>query len=521
MRTRSIGRGKAAAALLVGAALVASACGSSGTSKSSAAGGSGSPGSSSTFVVADTSSVQKLDPAVITNFLDFQALGMIYQTLVTLSSSLQVEPQLATSWHLSNANRTLTFDLRHGVTFDDGSAFTSADVKATFERILAPGTGAAAASYLATVKSITTPDASTVVLHLTRPDSSLLDGLASQNLSIASAKSITAGSLATKPDGTGPYRFASYNPNNSFTVSKDPTYWGKAPTIGTIEFRTIPNEQSVASALQAGTVQMGLLNQPQVVEQLGGAGLTIDKELDLNYRALMIQSKTGPLAATDARLAVQCAINRTDVLQASVLGDGKVVGPVTEGPLASDASAGTCASQNLGLARSYLAKAGMAKGFSFTALTSNELDSTSNAQAVTIQGELAKVGIHMSIDNVAGSDYIQRWLKGDFQAALAENGASPSPYIMYGRYFSTGASLAVPAGYKSSSLASLLERADEATAAPTQKQLYSQFSGQLVDNAVWVWLFNAYDYYALARSVTGFTPSPTGSLVGLATARTS
>jgi peptide/nickel transport system substrate-binding protein len=535
MRAWSFGRTRKAAVLLAAGALLASACGSGATDSGGSSGGSssttsaGTSGSSSTaktstgggsstatFVVADTSSVQKLDPAVMTNFLDFQALGLIYQPLVTLNSSLQVEPDLATSWHLSDAGRTLTFDLRPNVKFDDGSAFTSADVKATFERILKPSTGAAAASYLATVKSIATPSPLVVVLHLTRPDSSILEGLTSENLAIASTQSITAGTLATKPDGTGPYKFVSYNPNNTFTVAKNANYWGSAPTVSNIEFKTIPDEQSIASALQAGTVQMGLLFEPQTVDQLKGSNLNIDKELDLNYRALMIQSKTGPLSNVDARLAVQCAINRTDVLQAAVLGDGKVVGPVPEGPLASDASSGTCATQNLVQAKKYLAEAGMAKGFSFSVLTSQELDTTSNAQSITIQGDLSKVGIHMSIDNVAGSDYIQRWLKGDFQAALAENGANPSPYIMYGRYFGTGADLAVPAGYSSSKLASLLTQADESSSSATQKQLYTQFSDELVNNAVWVWLFNAYDYYVTAKSVHGFVASPSGSLLGLA-----
>jgi peptide/nickel transport system substrate-binding protein len=204
-----------------------------------------------------------------------------------------------------------------------------------------------------------------------------------------------------------------------------------------------------------------------------------------------------------------------------VLGDGKVVGPVPSGPLASNPSAGTCATQNVAQAKKYLAAAGLPKGFSFTTLTSNELDSTSAAQAVTMQGELSKVGIKMSIDNVASSDYIQRWLKGDFQAALAENGASPSPYIMYGRYFGTGASLAVPAGYSSPALASLLTKADSVTSATTQKSLYDQLTNQLVNKAVWIWLFNAYDYYATAKSVHGFVPLPDGDLTGLATATVS
>ncbi|HLI58133.1 MAG TPA: ABC transporter substrate-binding protein [Solirubrobacteraceae bacterium] len=524
MHRRRLSRGATLAAGAAALALAAAGCGG-GSGKSGGSSGSSTAASSGgstgqTLVVANTSSVQKLDPAVMTNFLDFQALGMIYQPLVTLNRALQVQPALATSWHVGDGGRSLTFALRHGVRFDDGSPLTSADVKATMAYIVKPSTGAAAASYLASVASVSTPSRYTVVFHLSHPDSSLLDGLTSENLAIISAKAIKAGTLATKPDGTGPYEYAFYSPNNSFTVARNPRYWGPAPKIPRIEFKTIANEQSIASALQAGTVQLGLLTEPQVTQQLQGQSITVDKQLDLNYRALMLQSK-GPLANVDARLAIQCAIDRRAVLQAAVLGGGKVVGPVPQGPFASDPSAGTCATQNLAQAKAYLAKAGKPKGFSFTVLTSNDLDGTSNAQATTIQNELGKVGIKMSIDNVASSQYIQQWLKGKFQAALAENGANPSPYIMYGRYFGARASLAVPAGYSSPTLKSLLLRADQSNSRSTQATLYRQFTNELTDNAVWVWLFNAYDYYAASPHLQGFTPLPSGQLTGLATARLS
>ena len=73
---------------------------------------------SSTVVFANTSSVQKLDPDVVTNFLDFQALGLIYDTLVKYNDKLQLMPDLATSWTFSNGSKTLTFQLRKSVKFD-------------------------------------------------------------------------------------------------------------------------------------------------------------------------------------------------------------------------------------------------------------------------------------------------------------------------------------------------------------------------------------------------------------------
>jgi peptide/nickel transport system substrate-binding protein len=354
-----------------------------------------------------------------------------------------------------------------------------------------------------------------VVLNLAHPDFSILYGLTTTNLSILPAKAITAGTIAKQPDGTGPFKYVSWSPGTSLTLARNASYWGGAPSIKKIVFRTIPDEQSIASALQAGTVQMGLLTEPQVVKTLTGSSLQVDKELDLNYRALMLQDRKGPLARTDARLAIQCALNRNQILSDAVLGEGKVVGPVPLGPYAPSPTAGPCGTQNLAQARHYLAAAGLSKGFSFTAMISDALDATSQAQAVAAQSDLAKVGIKMAIDNVAENAYIQRWLKGDFQGAFAENGANPDPYIMYGRYFAPGANLAVPSGYSSPALASLLTKADEAPSATTRAQLYGQITSYLTDHAVWVWLFDSYDYTVLASNVHGYTPLPNEQLTAL------
>jgi peptide/nickel transport system substrate-binding protein len=383
--------------------------------------------------------------------------------------------------------------------------------------VLNPKTGAASASNIATVASISTPTPQTVVLQLTHPDFSILYGLTTTNLAILPAKAITAGTIATQPDGTGPFKFVSWSPGTSLTLAQNPGYWGGAPSIKQIVFRTIPDEQSIASALQAGTVQMGLLTEPQVVKTLSGTSLQVHKELDLNYRALMLQDRTGPLANVNARLAIECALSRTDILANAALGQGEVVGPVPLGPYAPSATAGPCGTQNLAQATHYLAAAGMSKGFSFTAITSDALDATSEAQAVTAQSDLAKVGIHMTIDNLGENDYIQRWLKGQFEAAFAENGANPDPYIMYGRYFAPGANLAVPSGYSSPALASLLTNADENPSASTRASLYAQISAYLVNNAVWIWLFDSYDYTVLASNVHGYTPLPNEQLSALAT----
>lgn len=502
---------RACLGLVVGASLVATfglpAAASAATRPHSARHGAASSGP--TFVVGDTSSVQKLDPDVVTNFLDFQALGLIYDQLVQYNSKLQLVPDLATSWKYSDGNKLLTFHLRKGVTFDDGSTFTSANVVASLERALDPKTGDASASYLANVKKIVPSGPYTVQFQMSRPDTSVLDGLTSVNLSMLSTKAISAGTLAKTPDGTGPFEFSSWSPGNTFVMKANPHYWGGKVTLGSVKIETIPSEQSIASAVEANTVQLGLLTEPQVATHLPSS-LKVEHVLDLTYRALMLQDKTGPLANVDNRLAIACAVNRKQVLEDAVFGAGKVVGPVPLGQFASNPVSAVCAKPSLSRAKAYLAKAGDPKGFTFTALTSTDLDPTSAAQATVVQSELAKVGIKMNIENLAENAYIQDWLKGKFQAAFAWNGADPNPYTMYGRYFGTGANLAAAAGYSSPALQKLLAEGDAATGTEVHK-MWSKLSKTLTANAVWIWLFTGLDYAVLAPSVHGFSLAPTNS----------
>ncbi len=468
------------------------------------------PGASGgTLVVADTSSVQKLDPDVVTNFLDFQALGLIYDQLVQYNTKLQLVPDLATSWSYSDNNTVLSFQLRHGVTFHDGTSFTSANVVASLDRALNPKIGDASASFLANVKKIVATGTYSVKFELSRADTSILDGLTSVNLSMLSTKAIAAGTVAKTPDGTGAFMYSSWSPGNSFTMVANPHYWGGKVTLPSVEIKTIASEQSIASALEAGTVQIGLLTEPQIADHLPSS-LGVQKVLDLTYRALMLQDKTGPLAKVDNRLAIACATNRQQILEDSVFDAGKVVGPVPLGQYASKPVSAVCPAQDIAKAKSYLQKAGDASGFSFTAITSTDLDPTSAAQATAMQSELAQAGITMNIQNLAGNAYIQDWLGGKFQAAFAWNGADPDPYTMYGRYFGTGANLGVPAGYSSPALQKLLLEGNTATGA-TKRMYWTQLSDNLTGNAVWIWLFTAYDYAATTSSVHGFTFAPTNS----------
>ncbi|MCY4024029.1 MAG: ABC transporter substrate-binding protein [Anaerolineaceae bacterium] len=155
------------------------------------------------LVMARSADTTGLDPHTRTAFASYRLLELIYEPLVELDAELNIIPALAESWAFNEDATSLTLNLREGVTFHDGSAMDSADVRASFERILDEGTGAAARSRYTGISAIETPDANTVVFALSEPNVPLPGPLASVNAAIISEEAAASGDFSGA-NGTGP-----------------------------------------------------------------------------------------------------------------------------------------------------------------------------------------------------------------------------------------------------------------------------------------------------------------------------
>src|SRR5207249_4944387 len=125
-----------------------------------------------------------LDPNLVTAFSSFRRVDFLYNKLVRYNDKLEIEPDLAESWEYQDP-RTITFHLRRGVKFHDGTELTSDDVKFTLERVLDPATRSPGRSFIDVVKQVETPDRYTVRLKLNLPLASLLAGVRSGSLDMA------------------------------------------------------------------------------------------------------------------------------------------------------------------------------------------------------------------------------------------------------------------------------------------------------------------------------------------------
>ena len=148
-----------------------------------------------------------------TSFAFLHPIAPHYSTLLKFDTANypQVIGDLAESWKVSPDQLTYTFKLRPNVLFHDGSRLTSADVKASYDRIVHPPPGVVSSRQVdyAAISRIDTPDQRTVVFHLQWPEAAMLESFASPWNCIYSAAKLAEDPQFPKTHilGTGPFTF--------------------------------------------------------------------------------------------------------------------------------------------------------------------------------------------------------------------------------------------------------------------------------------------------------------------------
>lgn len=482
-------------------------------------GGGSEQAGGETLVLARTGDIDNLDPHLATASQTIEALELVYDTLFELDADLDVQPGLATDWEYSEDGTTLTITLREGVTFHDGDAFDSADVTASIERILDESTGAVVRTNLLSIAEVEAPDAQTVVLTLSEPDATLPAALTSLNTAMVSDVALADGTVGTQPNGTGPFVFDDWAQGQQVTLSANPDYWGEGPYVDGVEIRVVPEESSILAGLRADEFHIGVLNDPAVVEQVGDE-LTVERTLELGYFPFFLNSERPPLDNPLVRQAMACAVDRERLIEAAVFGEGEPTGPF--GDLADVDITGDgvfdglpCTETDPELATQLLTEAGFADGFSIETIVLTGENNAALNVAVSLQAQLAAVGVDLELVPLETNVYVDRWLAADFDSALSANGASIDPHLTYAKYFTSTGNFQDVAKYSTPELDKLFAQGKAETDPEARGEIYAEISRLLLDASPWVWLYTGYNYQALQPEVTGFVPLATGSLKSL------
>ncbi|MBA3868308.1 MAG: ABC transporter substrate-binding protein [Anaerolineae bacterium] len=470
-----------------------------------------------TLVMARAADATGLDPHTQTAFASFRLLELIYEPLVTVDKDLNLVPALAESWKFSDDAKTLTINLRKGVKFHDGTPLTSADVKATFERILNKDTKAAAAANFGSITSIDTPDDNTAVFNLSTADVPLLTAMSSLNAAIVKADAAKSGDFKSTAIGTGPFKLTSWTPDEKTELAANTDWWGGKIAIDGIEIRIIPDETSIVAALRAKEIDFATLGDPLVASTITDSdGLVVNKVPSISYNVLQLNPSRTPMDKLEVRQAMSCAIDRQAVLDTASLGEGTVTGPLTIPAFALPTDQLFCYKQDLAKAKELMATAGVSDGFSIKVIAASAEPPTALAEAQTIQAQLAAINIKVEIESLELNTYVDRWLKGDFDAAIALNGGRPDPYTMYARYWTSKGNLQVVTNYHDDTLDDLMAKGRAETDPKKRFDIFSDFQKHLTEVSPWIWLYNGFDYSAQQPYVKGFVPNPTDSLYSFA-----
>jgi peptide/nickel transport system substrate-binding protein len=473
------------------------------------------PVEAATLRMAWSQDATGLDPHKQTAFSSLRLLELIYEPLVRLDNDLNVVPAIAASWEFAPDAKTLTFKLDPNAKFSTGEAVTPADVKASFERLLDEATGAAARSNFLSIESIDTPDDATVVFNLSTADVPILVAMATINAAIVPASEIEAGNVGNTAVGSGPFKLDSWEPNAKEVLSANENWAGGEMALDGIEISVLPDETAILASLRAGQTDFALLNDPLIATLVPNeANLQLNRVTGLAYNVLQLNPSRAPMDNLKVRQAMSCAINRQEIIDAALAGEGAVTGPLTMPAFAQDPSTLFCYEQDLEKAKALMAESGV-DGFTAKVIAATGEPPVAASEAQVLQAQLAEIGVNLEIELMELNVYVDRWLAGDFDMAVAQNGGRADPYPMYNRYFTKDGNLLKVSNFVDDTLDTLMKQGQAETDPAKRLEIFQQFETHLVEQAPWLWLSTGYSYTAQQKTVSGYEGSPTGTLYGL------
>jgi peptide/nickel transport system substrate-binding protein len=505
---------------------------------------------SETLVFAISVDVDKLDPGETGVS---QVVNNIFEGLVKYKAgTTSIEPCLATSWEISADGKEITFHLRKGVKFHDGTDFNADAVVFSFARQYDPnhpyhqyGKWWMWGYIFYDVDRIEKIDAYTVKLILKRPNVSILTSLAIHKVSIVSpANAEKYQEDAFKyPCGTGPFKFVEWVKDDHITLEANEDYWQERASLDQLIFKVIPDPSARLMALEVGEVQgieypnpadFGRINNNKDLVLMTQPGMNVGylamntgygyiDENKNNIRDIDSEPlvKTPgyfePLTKKKVRQAINMAIDKQSIVDNIFMGTAiKAINGMPPFMLGYNDDIEDYP-YDPARAKELLAEAGYPDGFEVTihvmpVSRSYMFDPFKTAEA--IQSYLAAVGIKVKFYQVDWAHFLQEIKDGKHQICLfgwiGDNG-DPDNFMNIA-YTTNGASIGVAgnlAFYINDKAQELLSAAlvtydDEKRAA-----YYRKAQEMIHEDAGWVYLVHATQNVVFKNNIKGFILSPT------------
>ncbi|MFB9323912.1 ABC transporter substrate-binding protein [Cryptosporangium minutisporangium] len=308
--------------------------------------------SNATLTIAGSGKPKNFDPIFNDDGESYRPIRQMYETLIqNKAGTAELEPALATKWEVSPDGKKITFTLREGVKFHDGTDFNAEAVCFNTDRWFNMKTPAAQSQmiYYADVfggfaKNETeaggdplyagceATNPTTAVLSLNKFRGALPAAFTLTALSISSpaalkkfnadtvsqsGDSFTYSDYATKnPTGTGPFKFQSYDASNgTTTLVRNEDYWGEKAKVAKLVIRTIESEPARKQELESGAVDIIDYPAAQDWKGLESKGMKVEVRPAFNVLYMGMNEKNPKLKDLRVRQAIAHAINREQLVK--------------------------------------------------------------------------------------------------------------------------------------------------------------------------------------------------------------
>ncbi len=423
----------------------------------------------------------------------------VLEGLTKINVDGSVTPLLAESWTMDPDGRSYTFKLKKGIKYHDGEAFDSAAVKFSFERAKDDkSTNKAKGAVFNNISSISAPDPHTVILTLNNADGNFLFRMGENTAVILHPKS--AGSTATKPIGTGPYRFESWSKGTAVTLTKwDGFRDAKAIKIKRVTFRFINDPAARVAALLAGDIDgVPRLDAPQAVKQLqADKRFVVEIGATAGKGIMSINNKKKPFDDVRVRRALMHAIDRKAFIDGVLEGLAKPIGSHFAPTDAGYVDLTGMYPYDPEKAKALLKEAGVQTPLNVTLTLPPPQYARKGGEAVAAM--LAKVGVVAKIENVEWAQWLGGTFKGNFDLTII-NHVEPLDYMQY-------ANTSYYWGYDSKAFRDLAAKHAAESNPKERARLFGEMQKMLATDCVNAYIFNPAQVAVAKKGLKGLWSS--------------
>lgn len=470
-------------------------------------GGEKKNGGEKTLVIAVMSSPTNLDARVGNDNVSGRIFDLIYSGLIKVTPQMDYAPDIAQKWETPD-DKTIVFHLNPNAKFQNGQPVKAADVKWTYDSLMAPDFVTSKKSGYAAVDHIETPDDHTVIFKLKEPNAGIFDNLTLGILPTGADTNV----YKTKPIGAGPYKVVDYRPDDRVELEAFDQWHGGAPKIKHVTVRIIPDATTRVLELRRGTVNFEVNSIPfdNVAEFDKNKDFSIVKSPGSVYQYIAINLRDPILGKKDVRHAIAYAIDREKIVRDIQRGYATVTDTMlAQGHWARAANLPSYP-YDPAKAKQLLAQAGYPNGFSFTFRTTTDAEANSRAQV--IQAMLKQVGINMAIQSNETATFFADIGKGNFQMySLSRNGIQ-DPDFYYVLFDSKNTP---PEGqnrgyYTNPRIDQLLTEGRATFDRAKRKPVYDEVQQILADDLPYISLYLQTNVAVMRSNISGYVQYPAG-----------